>query len=132
MTIDVLSNDTDIDSDELTVALDGPPARGSASCDGTTCTFTAPADDPGGTITFRYQVSDPDGAAATAIVSVAVSPAASTTTSVATTSTTVPIAGELPETGTSIGATVLGALALVSAGAALTATARRRHAWPTS
>jgi VCBS repeat-containing protein len=81
-TVAVLANDSDPESDPLTVASVADPAGGSASTDGTTVTYTP---DPGfaGSDAFTYTVSDGNGGAAAASISVTVTPAAATTMHVA-------------------------------------------------
>lgn len=72
VTVDVLANDSDVDGDPLTVRLLTAPVRGTATCSATDCTYEAAADDPGGEVTFAYEVDDGAGgtAAATVVVTV--------------------------------------------------------------
>jgi VCBS repeat-containing protein len=139
----VTANDTDPDGDALSVTLAVAPSRGTASCSGQSCTFTAPADDPGGVVTFSYTASDGNGGTGAATVSVnivraAVVPAAAqptTTTAPAVTTTTTPaVAAEaLPVTGSATSALValaqilLGAGLIALGGGTLARTAPRRR-----
>src|SRR5207249_4461331 len=72
VTIAVLANDTDVDSDTLTVTGVGTPQHGSATShpDGK-ITYT-PAADYNGTDSFTYTISDGHGGSATAIVSLTI------------------------------------------------------------
>ncbi|MFN8105308.1 MAG: Ig-like domain-containing protein [Acidimicrobiia bacterium] len=69
--VDVLANDSDPDSDTLTVATVDDPASGSAGTDGTHIQYTP---DPGfsGTDSFTYTVADGHGGTDTATVTVTV------------------------------------------------------------
>ena len=69
--VDVLPNDTDLESDSLSVTGSTNGAHGTASCDATTCTYT-PALDYTGADTFTYTVSDGKGGTDTGSVSVTV------------------------------------------------------------
>ncbi|MBW3563578.1 MAG: tandem-95 repeat protein [Acidobacteria bacterium] len=69
--INVVSNDTDVDGDTLTVSGNTQPANGSASCSGTSCTYT-PAAGFTGTDSFNYTVSDGNGGTDTTTVNVTV------------------------------------------------------------
>ena len=74
VTIDVLSNDTDVEGDQLTVTgVPGPAANGTVdiSADGARVTYTA-AVGFDGTDTFTYTVSDGNGGTHTATVTVTV------------------------------------------------------------
>ncbi len=72
--IDVLSNDSDVDGDVLTLDSVTQPASGSVviEADGTV-TYT-PNPDFNGTDTFTYTVCDPDGLCDTATVTITVNP----------------------------------------------------------
>lgn len=69
--VDVLPNDTDLESDSLSVTGSTNGAHGTASCDATTCTYT-PALDYTGADTFTYTVSDGKGGTDSGSVSVTV------------------------------------------------------------
>ena len=69
--VDVLPNDTDLESDSLSVTGSTNGAHGTASCDATTCTYT-PALDYTGADTFTYTVSHGKGGTDTGSVSVTV------------------------------------------------------------
>jgi len=69
--IDVLSNDTDVDGDTLTVASVTQPANGSVTNNGTNVSYT-PDGNYHGSDTFTYTVSDGNGGTDTATVSVTV------------------------------------------------------------
>ena len=73
-TIDVLANDTDPDSDELSVVAESvtQPANGAATCTTTACTYTSDANFNGDN-SFTYDVTD-GVSVATATVSVIVTP----------------------------------------------------------
>jgi hypothetical protein len=70
--IDVLGNDTDADGDALAVTIVAPPSHGTAAVDAATqrVVYTPGPGFPGSD-SFRYRVTDPDGASATALVVVA-------------------------------------------------------------
>jgi hypothetical protein len=73
VTVNVLSNDVDIDGDALrvpAVTLDGP---GRASTNGTTVTYVSPIDFTGN-VAVRYQACDPAGACSAATLTVTVNP----------------------------------------------------------
>ncbi len=74
-TIDVLANDSDVDSLVITVSSVGLPANGAAVNNGTDVTYT-PAAAFSGTDTFTYTISDGSGGSDTAQVTVTVNPAA--------------------------------------------------------
>jgi len=74
VTIDSLANDSDPDGDPLTIALFTQPANGSVTNDGGAFIYT-PADDFAGTDTFNYTISDGNGGADTATVTIGVTPA---------------------------------------------------------
>ncbi len=69
--VNVLTNDSDVDGDTLTVTAVTQPANGSATFASPNVTFT-PAANFHGTTTFNYTVSDGKGGTATAAVSVTV------------------------------------------------------------
>ena len=71
VTIAVLANDSDPDSDPLTITAVAPPAHGVASIAGTTIVYT-PAAGFTGADTFAYTVSDGHGGSATANVTVTI------------------------------------------------------------
>lgn len=71
VTIDVLANDRDPDSDPITIAALGPVANGSARIEGNRVIYTANAGFTG-TDSFTYTVRDEFGATATATVRVTV------------------------------------------------------------
>lgn len=71
VSVNVLANDTDVDSDVLTVAVATQPANGTLTLDGGTFTYV-PAANFHGEDTFIYTVSDSDGAEATGTVTVTV------------------------------------------------------------
>jgi len=67
--IDVLSNDTDVDGDTLTVASVTQPANGSVTNNGTSVSYT-PDGNYHGSDTFTYTVSDGNGGTDTATATV--------------------------------------------------------------
>jgi len=69
--VSVLSNDSDIDGDVLTVSAVGIAANGTLSTDGTTVTYT-PNLNFNGSDSFTYDISDGNGGAATATVNVTI------------------------------------------------------------
>jgi hypothetical protein len=71
VTIPVLGNDSDPDGDALTAALVSGAAHGTATCDGTACTYR-PVSNFVGTDTFTYEACDPAGACDEATVTVTV------------------------------------------------------------
>lgn len=73
VTVAVLANDTDPDGDSLTVSrADSTSALGgSVSCSADSCTYTPPAN-VSGTDSFAYEVSDPDGSTARAVVTITI------------------------------------------------------------
>ena len=71
VTIDVLANDSDPDSDALSITNVGSPTRGTARVSGSAVRYT-PAAGFVGDVTFPYTISDGNGATATANVSVTV------------------------------------------------------------
>ncbi len=92
VTIDVLANDSDPDGDPLTVASVSSPAAGTATTDGTTVTYTPPAN-WSGSDTFDYTVDDGSGGTATAGVTVTVTPAATNQDPVAVDDTATTVEG---------------------------------------
>ena len=73
-TVDVLANDSDVDSDELSVSTVGTPSHGSAVInDDYTITYTPDAN-YNGTDSFTYVVDDGEGGTDTATVNVTVNP----------------------------------------------------------
>ena len=73
ITIDALANDSDPESDPLTIASVSDPANGTASIVGGKIVYTPDADF-NGTDTITYTVTDPDGNTDTATVTVTVTP----------------------------------------------------------
>ena len=71
--IDVLTNDTDVDMDTLSIANPGTPAHGTTSVVANTIKY-APAANYNGDDSFTYTVTDGHGGTATATVSVTVTP----------------------------------------------------------
>jgi hypothetical protein len=69
----VLTNDTDVDGDTLTVTGKTNGAHGTVSCTATVCTYT-PAANYHGPDTFTYTISDGNGGTDTATVNVTVTP----------------------------------------------------------
>jgi VCBS repeat-containing protein len=69
--IDVLGNDTDVDGDDLSVAMVAAPAHGAADAIGGIIRYT-PASDSHGTDELTYQACDPQGLCATATVIITV------------------------------------------------------------
>ncbi|NOZ49945.1 MAG: tandem-95 repeat protein, partial [Chloroflexi bacterium] len=57
VTVDVLSNDSDVDGDALTISAVGSPAQGTTAISGTTVVYT-PTANSNGTDVFTYTVSD--------------------------------------------------------------------------
>lgn len=74
VTIDVVANDTDPDSDPLTVQSVSDPADGTATDNGDGTIAYAPDPDTNGTDTFTYTISDGNGGTDTATVTVDVTP----------------------------------------------------------
>jgi len=73
VSIDVLANDTDVDSASLAVgAITSGPATGAATIAGDGTVFYTPAPDFNGTDSFEYQVVDGTGGSDTATVSIRV------------------------------------------------------------
>ncbi len=70
--IAVLANDTDLDSDTLTVASVTQPANGTATTSGSAGAIYTPRTGFAGTDTFTYTLSDGKGGSATATVTVTV------------------------------------------------------------
>ncbi|OED35410.1 hypothetical protein AB833_29690 [Chromatiales bacterium (ex Bugula neritina AB1)] len=70
--VDVLNNDTDADSDSLTVALSTPPENGTAVVESNVIVYT-PADDFTGIDTLVYEVNDGNSGTDTATVTITVS-----------------------------------------------------------
>jgi VCBS repeat-containing protein len=71
VTINVLSNDTDVDGNTLTITSFTQGANGTVTCSATTCTYTANTLFSG-TDSFTYTISDGAGGNATATVSITV------------------------------------------------------------
>jgi Ca2+-binding RTX toxin-like protein len=74
--IPVLGNDTDVESDPLTISAVTQPTTGTGSVaiSGGVINYTAPGGNWSGTTSFTYTVSDGQGGSATATVSVTVTP----------------------------------------------------------
>ena len=72
-TIAVMANDTDPDGDALTITAVTQGAHGTATTNGNSVTY-APATNFNGADTFSYTLSDGHGGAATATVSVTITP----------------------------------------------------------
>ncbi len=72
-TVSVLTNDTDVDGDTLTVSAVTQSANGSVTTNGATVTFT-PAANWSGVATFTYTARDTGGLESTATVTVTVNP----------------------------------------------------------
>ena len=70
-TVAVLTNDTDLDGDTLSVTSVGTPAHGTAVIAGTSVTYT-PAANYNGPDSFTYTIGDGNGGSATATVTVTV------------------------------------------------------------
>ncbi len=72
VTIDVLANDSDAESDPIAVTSWDATSTfgGTITCGPSTCTYTPPVGSWATTDTFTYTIADPDGAADTATVSV--------------------------------------------------------------
>ncbi|MDX1997980.1 MAG: tandem-95 repeat protein [Thermoanaerobaculia bacterium] len=70
----VKANDGDVDGDALTVAITVAPSHGTAAVQGDGTVLYTPAADYSGADAFTYSVSDPSGAAASATVSLTVTP----------------------------------------------------------
>ena len=73
ISINVLSNDTDVDGDQLVVENVTQPANGTVTNNGADVTYT-PNANFNGTDTFTYTVSDGNGGVDTAMVSVTINP----------------------------------------------------------
>ena len=73
VTVDVLSNDSDVEGDSLTITAVIQGANGTVTTDGASVTYT-PNADYNGSDTFNCTVSDGNGGTATAIVTVTVNP----------------------------------------------------------
>ena len=71
VTINVLTNDSDLDGDTLTITAVTQPAHGSATFTATNVTYT-PAANSNGPDSFTYSISDGHGGTATATVSITV------------------------------------------------------------
>jgi DNA/RNA endonuclease G (NUC1) len=71
VTVDVLTNDSDVDGDSLTVTGVTQGSHGSVTTNGTTVTYS-PAANFNGTDSFTYTISDGHGGTATASVSVTI------------------------------------------------------------
>ncbi|MCP5097775.1 MAG: tandem-95 repeat protein, partial [Chloroflexi bacterium] len=71
VTIDVLSNDTDVESDQLTVDSVTQPANGSVVNNGSDVIYT-PTADFSGSNSFTYTIGDGNGGSATATVTVTI------------------------------------------------------------
>lgn len=76
--LDLLANDSDPDGDPLRIAALGTPAHGSAALQSDGRVRYTPAADFNGADSFTYRVEDGRGGAATATVSVSVTPVADT------------------------------------------------------
>ncbi|MGK7952906.1 MAG: Ig-like domain-containing protein, partial [Xenococcaceae cyanobacterium] len=76
VTINVLTNDTDADNDELTIeSISNEPDNGTVTInEDRTITYTPNADFTRGEDTFEYQISDGNGGTDTATVTVTVTP----------------------------------------------------------
>ncbi len=73
VTIPVLANDGDVDSDSLVVSAVGAAAHGSVTADGSTVTYTPTTGYTGGD-SFEYTVSDGNGGSSVATVQITVTP----------------------------------------------------------
>ncbi len=73
VSIDVLSNDSDVDLDTLSISAVGAPSNGAAVINGLNIDYT-PALNFNGTDSFTYNVSDGNGGTDTATVTVTVNP----------------------------------------------------------
>ena len=71
VTVDVLSNDSDADSDSLTIQAVSNPSHGSASIKNAQIEYT-PANGFSGTDSFTYTINDGNGATASATVTITV------------------------------------------------------------
>ena len=71
--INVVANDTDVESNPLTISGNTAPSNGSVSCSGSTCTYTSNAGYTGPD-SFTYTISDGAGGTASATVNVTVVP----------------------------------------------------------
>lgn len=112
VTIRVVGNDSDPDSDDVRIASVTQPARGTVTVVDGALVFT-PAPGQTGSVTFTYTVVDAQGATATASVTVVVA--------------AVPTGSPLPATGAEVaGPLGLAALALLL-GAVLVVVSRRRR-----
>jgi hypothetical protein len=80
-TVSVLTNDTDLDGDSLSVTTVTQPAHGSASRTASSVTYT-PAANYNGSDSFTYTISDGNGGTATATVNVTVTAVNDTPTAV--------------------------------------------------
>lgn len=74
VTADVLANDYDVDGDPLQVSISAGPGRGAAVVDLDGSITYTPDPDYNGSDSLTYSISDPSGAAASAILSIAVTP----------------------------------------------------------
>jgi hypothetical protein len=79
VTIMVLSNDSDVDGDGLTVTAVGVPANGAVKNGGNSVTYT-PNGGYTGTDNFSYTISDGQGGTATALVAVTITGSGTTPT----------------------------------------------------
>jgi Bacterial Ig domain/Putative Ig domain len=71
ITVDVLANDSDQDGDPLTVSIAVPPTQGTTDVDPATNHIVYTPDPSfSGSDSFRYRITDPSGAAASALVTV--------------------------------------------------------------
>jgi chitodextrinase len=96
-TVDVLANDTDLDSDQLSVISNQTPAHGSAVINGdNTITYT-PYPDFNGSDSFTYTISDGNGGTDTATVNITVNPVNDGPVAVADAN---PLSGDAPLTVT--------------------------------
>ncbi|MDQ4145134.1 MAG: Ig-like domain-containing protein [Actinomycetota bacterium] len=69
--VNVFSNDSDADGDQLSISANTNGAKGSATCSGNSCTYT-PQSDSHGSDSFTYTISDGQGGTDTATVAVEV------------------------------------------------------------
>ena len=75
VTVDVRSNDSDVDGDSLTITSSTQPANGSVDCSGgTECVYTPDADFEGPTDSFTYTIADGNGGFDTATATINLTP----------------------------------------------------------
>jgi hypothetical protein len=130
-TIPVLTNDTDVDGDTLSVVAVTQGTQGRVVISGSNVVYT-PSPSASGTDTFTYTVSDGTlTAVGTVTLTITAAPTTTTTTTTTTTAapttTTLPPPAALPATGGTNGRTVTIAFGTLAFGAAMTLTARRRR-----